>query len=224
MRDEATPEQTAAVRETLGRSGGRRAVQFFSKDEAKTEFSREFPDLAGAAASLQRNPFPASFEVRLVSDPGSAAPLDNLAARLSGMPGVADVRYDRRWLTRLNSMIGVVRGMGLLIVLMLALASALTVANVVRLAAAARRDEIEIMQLVGAPFAFIRGPFVVEGLLQGGLGALAAMLALPGSFALLRARLGTVMAEAAGLGGLAFVPTMLLLLLVAGGMALGSLG
>ena len=46
----------------------------------------------------------------------------------------------------------------------------MTVANVVRLAAYARRDEIEIMQLVGAPFAFIRGPFVAEGMLQGGVG------------------------------------------------------
>ena len=65
-------------------------------------------------------------------------------------------------------MIRVVRGVGLLIVTLLAIAAALTVANVVRLAAHARRDEIEIMQLVGAPLAYVRGPFVAEGVLQGG--------------------------------------------------------
>jgi len=225
MREEATPEQTAAVRETLNRSGLATSIQFLSKDDAKTEFSRDFPDLAGAAANLQRNPFPASFEVRLASDAGgAAAAIDALAGSLSELPGVADVRYDRRWLARLNAMIGIVRGMGLVIVLMLALASALTVANVVRLAAAARRDEIEIMQLVGAPFAYIRGPFVVEGLLQGGLGALGAIIALLASFAVLRLRLGSFVAEAVGVPGVAFVPATLLVLLVLGGMGLGCFG
>ena len=60
--------------------------------------------------------------------------------------------------------------------MLLAIAAALTVANVVRLAAHARRDEIEIMQLVGAPLAYIRGPFVAEGVLQGGVGALVAIV------------------------------------------------
>jgi cell division transport system permease protein len=226
MREEATPDQTSAVRDRLERSGLAQSVQFLSKDDAKTEFSRDFPDLAEAASNLQRNPFPASFEVRLASDGGGVAPaIDALANSLSTLPGVADVRYDRRWLARLNAVIGIVRGMGLVIVLMLALASALTVANVVRLAAAARRDEIEIMQLVGAPFAYIRGPFVVEGLLQGGLGAIAAILALVASFAVLRVRLGPFMAEAVGAGGgVAFVPVTLLFLLIVGGMALGCFG
>ncbi len=225
MREEATPQQTAAVKDRLERSGLAQSIQFLSKDEAKNEFSRDFPDLAGAAANLQRNPFPSSFEVRLTSGGGGAAPaIDALATGLATMPGVADVRYDRRWLARLNAIIGIVRGMGLVLVLMLALASALTVSNVVRLAAAARRDEIEIMQLVGAPFAYIRGPFVAEGLLQGGLGAIAAIVALLVSFAVLRARVGSFMAEAAGMGGVAFVPATLLVLLVLGGMALGCFG
>ena len=80
---------------------------------------------------------------------------------------------------------------GLVIVALLAVAAAMTVANVVRLAAYARRDEIEIMQLVGAPFAFIRGPFVAEGILQGGAGALVAIVLsvghLPGGKGLVRA-------------------------------------
>ena len=61
-----------------------------------------------------------------------------------------------------------------IVIVLLAVASAMTVANVVRLAALARREEIEIMQLVGAPFAYIRGPFIAEGLLQGGMGAIVA--------------------------------------------------
>ena len=62
-----------------------------------------------------------------------------MTATLSGIAGVADVRYDRTWIARLNSAIRVIRGVGLVIVLLMAVASALTVANVVRLTAMARR-------------------------------------------------------------------------------------
>ena len=94
------------------------------------------------------------------------------------MPGVADVRYDRRWLDRLASLSAFVRYAGFILAGVLVLAAGLTVANVVRLALYARRDEVEIMELVGAPMAFIRGPFVCEGIIQGGIGAVLALAAL----------------------------------------------
>jgi cell division transport system permease protein len=106
---------------------------------------------------------------------------------------------------------------------MLAVAAALTVANVVRLGAYARRDEIEIMQLVGAPFAYIRGPFVAEGLLQGGAGAILAMTLLWLVFLAGRARLGQLATEGLGVG-LTFMPVGLWLLLLGGGMLLGCIG
>jgi cell division transport system permease protein len=225
LRDDAAGDQLKAVDDLLTKSGLTSSVQFFSKDDAKREFARDFPDLASAAASLERNPFPASFAVRLNAraqeSPGAA---DTLASLLSAQPGVADVRFDRTWIARLNSTIRIVRGVGLAIILLLAFASAMTVASVVRLTAMARHDEIEIMQLVGAPFAYIRGPFIVEGLLQGGLGALVSIVLLLTTFAALRARLGSALGDAVGLTGMAFVPTQLLLLLVVGGMALGCIG
>lgn len=225
LRDEATPEQAAAINDMLERSGLGQSVQHFSKDDARSEFARDFPDLAAGATAFDRNPFPASFEVRLNEQArDSTEAIDNLVTTLNSMRGVADVRYDRKWLTRLNATIRVVRGAGLVIILLLAFACALTVANVVRLAATARRDEIEIMQLVGAPFGYIRGPFVVEGFLQGGIGAILAVVMLLGAFAAVRARYGAFVSEAVGLAGVSFVPSELLVLLIAGGMALGCLG
>src|SRR5215207_8003053 len=225
LRDDAQPEQIAMVNELLTKSGLAASVTLVSKDDAKRDFARDFPDLASATAGLARNPFPASFAVRLnaaaQSSPGA---VENLTTTVTVAGGVADVRYDRTWIARLNSTVRVIRGVGLIIVLLLAVASALTVANVVRLTAMARRNEIEIMQLVGAPFAYIRGPFIAEGMLQGGIGAVFAILLLLAAFAAIRARFGTVMAEAVGLTGVAFVPTQILLLLIVGGMALGCLG
>lgn len=225
LRDDATQDQIAVINDLLSKSGLAASVQYFSKDDAKKEFARDFPDLAAAAATLERSPFPASFAVRLNAQAQSApAAVENLATTLNGVGGVADVRYDRTWIARLSGTIRAIRGVGLVIVLLMAIASAMTVANVVRLTAVARRHEIEIMQLVGAPFAYIRGPFIAEGLMQGGMGALAAIVLLLGAFAAIRARYGTVLADAVGLTGVAFVPMQLLLLLVVGGMALGCLG
>jgi cell division transport system permease protein len=225
LRDDILPEQTANVSEMLNKSGLASSVQFYSKDEARREFARDFPDLAAASSSLERNPFPASFAVRLNAG-AQAAPgaVENMASALSAMAGIADVRFDRTWIARLNGTVRFIRTVGLAIVLLMALASAMTVANVVRLTALARHDEIEIMQLVGAPFPYIRGPFIAEGLLQGGIGAVLAIVVLLATFATIRARFGSMLGEAVGLTGVAFVPTQLLLLLVVGGMALGCLG
>jgi cell division transport system permease protein len=225
LRDDVTREQMKAVNDVLTAGGLAASIQFFSKEEARREFARDFPDMASASASLERNPFPASFAVRLNAGAQSAAePVDNMASMLSSMPGVADVRYDRTWIARLNSTIRFIRGVGIVVIALLAFASAMTVASVVRLTAMARHDEIEIMQLVGAPFAYIRGPFIAEGLLQGGMGAIVAILMLLATFGAIRARFGTALGDAVGLTGVAFVPTQLLLLLVVGGMALGCLG
>ena len=225
LKDDATPQHVKMVDDLIAGSGLAAERQYVSKADALTRFRQEFPDLAPATARLERNPFPASYEVRLRSEAQQAGEaVDALAATLTGVAGVAEVRYDRRWLSRLAAAMRVVGGVGALIVAMLALAAALTVANVVRLTAYARRDEIEIMQLVGAPLAYVRGPFVTEGVLQGGVGALVAIVALGLVFAAARARYGAMAAEALGLGSITFLPAELCLLLIVGGMLLGCLG
>ena len=107
----------------------------------------------------------------------------------------------------------------------MALAAAVTVAAVVRLGLHARRDEIEIMELVGAPLAFIRGPFVAEGFLQGGIGALLALAAPVGRVPAWR---GLVGHESQGMldGGAVRVPADAagVCIWCAGGMLVGSAG
>jgi cell division transport system permease protein len=225
LKDDITKEQLQAIDSTIAQSGLSAERKHLSKADAVARFREDFPDLAGAADRLQRNPFPASLEVRLApSARDTAAAVDDLAARVTAMPGVADVRYDRRWLSRLGSTVRFLRTIGLVIVGLLALAAALTVANVVRLAAYARRDEIEIMQLVGAPFAFIRGPFVAEGILQGGVGAVVALVFLWVVFLVGRAWYGRLALEGLGLSSLVFLSPGAVLGILAGGMLLGCIG
>lgn len=225
LKDDVHADQLRLVDDLVAQSGLAAHREYVSKTQAAARFSQDFPDLAGPAQRLDANPFPASIEVRLRPDARNAgAAVDNLAMALAGVSGVADVRYDRRWLARLNTVVRFLRAIGLIIIMVLAVASALTVANVVRLAAAARADEIKIMELVGAPIAYVRGPFVVEGILQGGTGALLAMVLLWGLFAAARARYGQTAAETIGLGTITFLPLNLVLTIVAGGMLLGCVG
>jgi cell division transport system permease protein len=225
LKDDVSADQLRAVQTEVGQTGLAQESKHLTKADAVARFREDFPDLAAATERLERNPFPASLEVRIA--PGardSAQAVDALAAKLAGMPGVADVRYDRRWLSRLGSAVGFLRTIGLVIVILLGIAAALTVANVVRLAAYARRDEIEIMQLVGAPFAFIRGPFIAEGVLQGGIGALVAIVSLWVVFLLGRAWYARQALEGLGLASLMFLPFSAIAALLAGGMLLGCVG
>jgi cell division transport system permease protein len=225
LRDDATREQVAAAQQLIASSGLAAAQQYVSKDQAAQRFKQEFPDLAQTAARLEHNPFPASIDIRLRPDVRAAEQaVNDLATKLGGLAGVADVRYDRRWLTRLNAVIRFVRTIGMVIVGLLAIAAALTVANVVRLAAHARREEIEIMQLVGAPLTYVRGPLVLEAIMQGGAGAIVAIVSLAALLGAARVRFGTGLGETLGLSSITFLPPELSLVLLLGGMLLGGIG
>jgi cell division transport system permease protein len=224
LRDEVTSEQLGALEDVIDRSGLAARREYISKEEARRRFQRDFRDLASAADTVEGNPFPASVEIRLRSDVPMGPEVDRLTSTLGSTAGVADVRFDRQWVSRLLAGLAVLRGVGVIIVAVLGIAAALTVANVVRLAAYARRDEIEIMQLVGAPPAYVRGPFIAEGLLQGGAGALIGILVLWMGFAVVSARYGWLAADALAITSLSFLSVELTFAVLAGGMALGCLG
>lgn len=224
LKDDVTVEQRRAIEGALAPGDVVASHEFVSKSDALVRFKQTFSDLAPALDSVESNPLPASFEVRLQPDRGTGSAVDILAARLQQLPGVSDVRYDRQWLDRLLSAIRVIRGVGWLLGSVLTIAAALTVANVVRLALYARRDELDIMQLVGAPQAYIRGPFVMEGLLQGGAGAMLALAVLGVAYLALRARYFVPLAAALNVSSIHFLPLELCFLLVVGGMAVGCVG
>lgn len=224
VRDDVTPEARAVVEQMLRESELVTDHEFVSKAEALSRFRRDFADLGGVTEHVTAYPFPASFEVRLNPDVGDAAAMERLASVLQGASGVEEVRFDQTWIERNTSALGLLRGVGRVVVLVLVVAAALSVANVVRLACFARRDEIEIMQLVGAPLTYVRGPFVLEGVLQGGIGALAALLVLRVGFAVGESWYGETAAQVLGVDAVRFLPPDMGLLLVAGGMVVGCVG
>ena len=224
LRDDATSEQRGMVEALLDQSRAVSAREYVSKDQALARFRREFAELASLTGELGENPFPASLEVRLQDRTDADGAGELLLRRVATLPGVSDVRYDRVWLARVGRGLDALRRIGLILALLLAAAAAVTVASVVRLGMHARKDEIEIMELVGASSAFIRGPFVAEGLLQGGIGALVALVVVFAGYRIGMAVWGADLTLA--LDGMAprFLPAPLSAALVAGGMVVGSLG
>ncbi len=172
--DVVSDSERAAIRQRLQSEAAVADVTFVTKEEALARFGAEFPELGDVTASLDANPFPAAFEVR-VTEAGMADGAQALATMVATFPGVADVRYDQRWLARLVAVLTALRTAGWVAALALVLGAATTVVAVVRLSFEARRDEIGIMALVGAPVLYIRGPFVMEGAIQGALGSLVAL-------------------------------------------------
>ena len=224
LRDEASQPVRDTIERALKADAAVAAVEAISKDMALARFRRDFPDLAPATAGAPDNPFPGSFEVRLASSSVDTAALAKLAKRVGAMPGVSDVRFDRRWLDRLASISAFIRWAGLSLAGVLMLAAALTVTNVVRLALYSRRDEIEIMELVGAPMMFIRGPFVFEGIIQGGVGAVLALALLRIGLDVAKPRIASLAAGAIDVTAIEVLSGGTTLLLLLGGMAVGCLG
>ena len=198
-------------------------VEFVAKDQALGRFKESFPDLASTLGALEENPLPASLDVRLRSSSAAEFSVDALVERMRASPGVSDVRYDKEWLDRLRRGVRLLRIIGFALGGALIVAAALTIANVVRLALAARRDELDIMQLVGAPQSYVRGPFIMEGALQGGLGSFVALLVLALLFFASRTRFILPLANALNLSSVSFLSPPLAMGLVGGGLVVGCL-
>jgi len=224
LQDEASEAERRAIERAIAAEPAVLGREFVSKDEALRRFRRTFGELGATLDSVGDNPLPASFELRVAAGPEARSSLERLAETLRQLPGVADVRDDRVWMDRLAGLTTLLRGIGLALGSVLALAAALTVAGVVRLALHARRDELEIMQLVGAPGAYVRGPFLMEGVIQGGAGAAIALAALGAGYLVARSRYLAPLASAVDLTSLGFLPWRLSVLLVAGGMVVGCIG
>jgi cell division transport system permease protein len=222
LQDTATEQERAALEQFLRSQPAVAEVEYVSKERSLERFRADFPELSDVAGSVGENPFPGALEVRLRTEDGGDAAADALSKEIAGRPGVGDVRYDRLWLSRLVGIVTTARMIGALVAGILMLGAAFTVAAVVRLSLYARRDELEIMQLVGAPFSYIRGPAIVEGLLLGGIGAGVALIAISLLYSTVSRWLGTDLAGLIGLGQLRFLGWQEVLVMLLGGVAVGA--
>jgi cell division transport system permease protein len=207
------------AREEAARLADGRRVVAVPSSTALARLRESLGDQAGVLEGVGPDALPDAVEVEA---PGiSLAGAKALADRLRAVPGADDVDYGNAWLDRLERFVERARFASAFLLVALCLATAVLVANTLRLAVFARREEIEIMKLVGATDAFVGAPFLIEGLIQGILGALLAVGALLVTHAAAAPRLRAAVKLAGSLSLRDTLPGGLLAALVGAGAAIG---
>jgi cell division transport system permease protein len=169
---DAAEQQINAVRSKALTFPETKSVVFISKEEALKRMKERYPELT---QNLSTNPLPPAFEVT----PKDADQVKALADKFQPLPaGVDKVDYAEKKTQRILAVTNVIKYIFLLGSLILLAASTILIANTIRLSIFSRRREVEVMKLVGASNWFIRGPFMLEGVICGLIGALAAVVLL----------------------------------------------
>jgi len=163
---------------------GVESVSLVSREQALERFRRGVGRGAALLEGLSENPLPASLEISLAPELRSSEGLARVADAVAQLPGVSDVASGRDWVEGYLRGVALVRGVGTGLAVILALASLLIIANTIRLAVLSRRDELEILSLVGASRSYVAAPFLMEGWLQGVFGGALALAALYAIFRL----------------------------------------
>ena len=210
-----------AARDAARAIAAGRKVEVVRPADAMARLRASLGDDGALLEGVEAEVLPASIEVNAAGL--TVTQVRALADRLKKVPGAKDVDDGNAWLDGAEQLLAGLHAAGLALFAGLALGTAILVSNTLRLGVFARRDEIEIMKLVGATNAFVQAPFLIEGLLQGLLGAILATLALLGVRAALAARVGALLHDSAALSRAALLPSRLLAALVLGGAVLGLL-
>jgi cell division transport system permease protein len=189
LREGVGTDSAAHLRTALASLPGVTAATFVTRDEALRRLQDRLGEGSAFDDLVATNPLPDSIELQL-TDP-SMAP--EVAAAVSRQPGIGEVTYGGQVVDRVVALSRSVRLVAGLLTAFLAGVALIVVVNTIRLTVIARRQEIEIMQLVGATRWFIRWPFLIEGVLQGGAAAGVAVAVLIGLYAVGVSRLSATL-------------------------------
>jgi len=196
---------------------------YLSKQDAKSRFQTNFKSYRDITDSIESNPFPASIQVTMVTG-SKGRDFQRLRDDLTQNPGIEEIYYDQDVFERLKFAANLINMAGWFFGGMLIFASVFTISNVLKLTFFTRREEVDIMKLVGASRAYIRGPFIVEGVLQGLLGSFVGILILGGAYLSLLGYLHTHQQSLIGQLDVQFLTTPWLFILLLCGTLSGFIG
>lgn len=225
LEDDLSKENLSAVEEGIRQVGGFQSLQYVPKDEARERFVKQMPGFAKDVMNDPEfsNPFPASFQIGGLGR-SQIENMGTLANKISELSGVEDVAYGQEWVQNYAGFLRGLTSSGAFILGTLLLGSLMIVSNSIRSALAQRKEEIEILELVGATPTMIRAPFLVDGALTG---FVASALAVGVSLGVYKAGLHLVNSEMGFLGAnevFSFFSIGTVFLLVAFGTLSGALG
>lgn len=173
-----TATQADALRREIGTPPFVESVRVVTPAEALEKFRASFPELADVAAGLKDNPFPPSIEMRISARASASRQVVDFVEAWRRRPGVTDVLFNQDWVEKMQGFSRLAGAVGAFLGGILILTSFFIISNVVKLNVFARKNEIEILRLVGGTNLFIRVPFWLEGIVLGFLGSLLSLALL----------------------------------------------
>ncbi|MGB0909234.1 MAG: cell division protein FtsX [Nitrospirales bacterium] len=224
LEDGIVSTDKALLERTLKKESNIETLSFLSKEDALKDFHQQFPEEAYLLDGIGDNPLPASFIVTMSPQPQASSLVSSLALRVKKLSGVEHVRYSQDWIERLTLFSSYLEIGALSVGLILSLASVTIISNTVRLAFFARREEIEILRLIGATGTFIAIPYLIEGAVLGAVGGGLSLGLLRGGFEIVKEEIS----DLSWVGGLQvslnFFPIQMSGMLVLAGLILGCAG
>lgn len=199
-------------------------IKWVSREEAFQRFKGRLKGQETLLDGIRPDILPTSFEISLKKDSRSTEAVESCVSRLKQLPGIGEIQYGEEWVRRFNTLLTFMRIVGGLIGGFLVLAVIFIVSNTIRLTIYARREELEVMWLVGATRLFIKIPFLLEGLIQGFVGGVLSVSLLFGIHTLFLHNSGNFLGYASSGTGLVFLPIIQVLAVVCSGLLLGFLG
>ena len=224
LKREPPPAEVPDLLTRVQEIGGIASAVYVGKADALQSLRGALGKDASVLEHLPSNPLPASIAVTPSAEAATPDGTRALLARLSAMPESEEVVGGLEWVERLAHWRRLLQMIGLGVGALLALAAILSVTTATTLVLHARRQETEIMRLVGAAEALIRLPLLLQGMFQGLVGGLLALTILVVAHRLVALHLDPVLSLTVGLPHLKFLPAWDLTLLVVAGTLLGGLG
>jgi cell division transport system permease protein len=201
---------------------GVQQADFVPKDQALARLRTQMGRQTSILDNLDSNPLPDAFEIQMIAASQSWDKVEQLAMALEKLEGVSDVEYGQRWIKRIINIFNLFQLTGTVMGALFFMAAIFIVGNTVRLVLYSRREEGEIMRLVGATEKFILAPFYFQSLIQAALGGIIGLAALFMMYMLIQSRISADMATA--FFQPRFLSPLTLLGIVGCGMLVGWLG
>ncbi len=224
LADGLPADEVNRLSDEISRMPGVSTVKYVSRDDALERFRKDLGGQSGILDGLTSNPLPASLDIQIRERSSAASQVREMAGQIASLRGVDDVQYGQEWLDQYQTVVNFIRVAGAMLGAFLLIGSILVVANTIKLALYSRREELEILSLVGATKGFVRIPFLIEGLAQGVLGAALAGGILYGGYRLLIDRMDESLVFNLGRFDPVFLPLPMILALLGIGAAVGLFG
>ncbi len=185
----ASEQVVSLVQKRLETEPAAVTLTFVSKEQALRDFAEQFPEESLLLEGMEANPLPASIIVNLSPRFLDTESLSAFAERVKQLPGVTHVAYSQDWVDTLTLVVSYFELAAVVIGMILAMATVTIIANTIRLSLYTRKEEIEILRLIGATGIFIAIPYVIEGTILGAMGGGLALAVLKGVFEFFRLEL-----------------------------------